>query len=138
MRPIVASFCLVLLSASSLEAQSRIAFVSERDGNVDIYAVNADGSSLTRLTNDPEADFYPAWSPDGTRIAFRRNLNHIMVMDADGSNVTLLAQLDGDNPEFDLTPQWSPDGSRILFDTSTEHGRDIFVVGADGSGRGRT
>ena len=51
-------------------AASRIAFASDRDGNWEIYVVNADGSGLVRLTNDPAADSTPSWSPDGRRIAF--------------------------------------------------------------------
>jgi dipeptidyl aminopeptidase/acylaminoacyl peptidase len=51
-------------------SQRRIAFVSSRDGNAEIYVMNADGTGLTRLTNDPAADFDPAWSSDGSRLAF--------------------------------------------------------------------
>jgi Tol biopolymer transport system component len=42
---------------------TRIAFESERDGNLEIYVMNADGSGVTRLTNDPASDSTPAWSP---------------------------------------------------------------------------
>ena len=48
----------------------RIAFHSERDGNPEIYVMNADGSNVTQLTNHPQYDLHPAWSPDGRRIAF--------------------------------------------------------------------
>ena len=48
----------------------RIAFHSERDGNPEIYVMNADGSDVTQLTNHPQYDLHPAWSPDGRRIAF--------------------------------------------------------------------
>jgi len=46
----------------------RIVFTSERDGNGEIYVMNADGSGLTRLTNNPARDIEPSWSPDGRRI----------------------------------------------------------------------
>src|SRR5213596_2254428 len=51
-------------------ASGQIAFVSDRDGNDEIYVMNADGSSPTRLTNNPATDFEPAWSPNAQKIAF--------------------------------------------------------------------
>src|SRR5215211_1632578 len=48
----------------------QIAFVSLRDGNDEIYVMNADGSGQTRLTDDPANNLSPSWSPDGERIAF--------------------------------------------------------------------
>ena len=68
---------------------SKIAFVSNEDGNQEIYVMNADGSNPTRLTNNSDVDFLPAWSPDGTSIAFVSRIGEgnfeIYVMDADGS-----------------------------------------------------
>ena len=49
---------------------SRIAIASDRDGDADIYVMDADGGNVQQLTDDPAGDWYPAWSPDGTRIAF--------------------------------------------------------------------
>lgn len=65
-----------------------IAFVSERDGNAEIYVVNADGTGLGRLTNDPAEDTGPAWSPDGTGITFASDRDgnfDIYAMNADGT-----------------------------------------------------
>ena len=71
----------------------RIAFVSERDGNAELYTIEADGSGLRRLTDDFALDDRPAWSPDGRRIAFsstrqprttRPGLERVYVMEADG------------------------------------------------------
>ena len=74
---------------------SRIAWSSERDGNREIYVMDADGSNPTNLTGDPGYDSSPAWSPDGQRILFnsRRDGNlEIYVMDADGSNQVRLTR----------------------------------------------
>lgn len=46
----------------------KIVFVSNRDGNPEVYVMNGDGSGQTRLTNSPEWEYAPRWSPDGTRI----------------------------------------------------------------------
>ena len=72
-------------------AQGRIAFSSFRDGNTEIYVVNADGSGQTNLTNHGADDRGPAWSPDGAKIAFwsdRAGNTEIYVMNADGSGQT--------------------------------------------------
>src|SRR5207247_1175602 len=84
-----------------------IAFVSARDGNQEIYVMNADGSGVSRLTNTPATDIDPAWSPDGRRIAFASDgdgthrIYDIYVMNADGSGVTRLS-------DSGREPAWKP------------------------------
>ncbi|HEY4635125.1 MAG TPA: hypothetical protein VIG92_01075, partial [Rhodospirillales bacterium] len=69
-------------------ATGRVAFVSFRDGNNEIYIMNADGSGQHNLTNDPGEDDVPAWAPDGARLAFASNRDgndEIYVINMDGS-----------------------------------------------------
>ncbi len=116
--------------AASGPGPGRIVFSSTRDGNSEIYVMNADGSHLTRLTSDPESDFEPAWSPDGKRVAFvshRPWTEEIFVMDADGSNVTQLTH------NLGHSPAWSPDGTRIAYENDPGIQYQIFVMDADGS-----
>jgi Tol biopolymer transport system component len=107
-----------------------IVFVSTRDGNPEIYSVKADGTNLTRLTNNPANDDAPVWSPDGKRIAFATDRDgswEIYVMNADGTNVvrrTFSASYSGD-------PCWSPDGNRIVYSTLSNGSLNIWTVSPD-------
>jgi len=77
---------------------NRIAFMSDQDGNWEVYAVGIDGSGLKRLTNNAARDGLPTWSPDAKSIAFvsdRSGAWAIWVMNADGSNQRKLFDLDG-------------------------------------------
>ena len=110
-----------------------VAFVSQRDGNPEIYAVDAAGRSPRRLTNDPALDGGPTWSPDGSRLAFHtaRDANlEIYTMDPNGTNLRRLT----DNPAADTDPAWSPDSSRIAFVSDRDGNSEIYVMSADGSG----
>ena len=92
-----------------VEVQARIAFVSQRDGNPEIYVMTADGKNQRRLTKNHHGDSSPSWSSDGKRIAFesqRAGNAEIYVMDADGGNQRRLTK----NHHGDSSPSWSPDG----------------------------
>jgi Tol biopolymer transport system component len=113
---------------------SRIAFVSYRDGNGEIYVMNADGSGQTNLTNNPWDDQDPTWSPDGSKIAFDSRLDDkmdIYLMNADGTGQTNLTN----SPGLDLDPHWSPDGSKIAFVSDRDGNNEIYVMNADGTGQ---
>ena len=100
MRVFFPSMIFVLLFGAA--AYPKIVFYSERDGNREIYTMNDDGSHLRRLTNNPAADFRAIWSPDGRTIAFmrgrytpeRRQVSHLILMNADGSNEKALTHDD--------------------------------------------
>ena len=112
-------------SQSAGATHSKIAFVSTRDGNSEIYVMDADGSNQTRLTNNPGRDGAPTWSPDGTRIAFastRDGNSDIYIMNADGSGVTRLTT----DPADDGGPSWSPDGSMIAFDSDRSGSSQVW------------
>jgi Tol biopolymer transport system component len=115
-----------------LKISKVIAFTSERDGEGDIYVMNADGSDPQRLTDDPAYDGWPTWSPDGLQIAFvstRSGNPDIYVMDADGSNVQQLTQ----HTANDIWPAWSPDGARIAFPSRRDGNFEIYVINVDGT-----
>jgi len=70
-----------------INAGTKIAFVSDRDGSDSIYVMDVDGSNVQRLTDDPWNATEPAWSPDGSQIVFVNDNQNISVMDADGGVV---------------------------------------------------
>jgi len=115
-------------------ANGRIAFVSNRDANDEIYLMNADGSAPANLTNHPAQDAAPAWSPDGTRIAFasdRDGDDDVYVMDAKGGAVTQISN----DPAPDFDPAWSPDGDQIVFASTRDHVEpELYVMDASGAG----
>ena len=128
-------------SANLLALTGHIAFVSKRAGNFEIYKMNANGTGVTRLTNNAAFDDVPDWSPNGTKIAFasdRDGHRQIYVMHADGSGVTRLTN----EGAIDWAPDWSPNGTKIAFQHLTHRivnrqfifSFDIAVIPAGGGG----
>ena len=131
-----------------VDAQAKIVFSSDRDGNWEIYAMDADGGNQRRLTNNPGRDRSPSWSPDGKRIVFVSNKDgdvrngkptaEIYVMDADGGNQRNLTN----HPDRDSSPSWSPDGKRIVFSSDRDrgeaaHNTEIYAMDDDGGNQER-
>ena len=89
--------------------------MSDRDGNAEIYVVNADGSGLTNLTRNPALDQSPAWSTEGDQLAFTSDRDDeefdIYTMSAGGGEARRLIA----RARSDHTPAWSPDGTQIAF-----------------------
>jgi TolB protein len=117
---------------------SKIVFRSNRDGatNPEIYSMNANGSNLTRLTNNAAEDSAPAWSPDGQHIAFSSRGGGragIYVIDASGADDHLITPSGND-------PAWSPDGSKIVFndlDPQPNNAFALYLINSDGSNRAK-
>ena len=110
---------------------TQIAFTSYRDGDSDIYVMDADGGNVQQLTDDPGWDALPDWSPDGTRIAFvsdRDGDREIYVMDVDGGNIQQLTN----DPGMDSDPEWSSDGAWIVFASNRDGDYDIYTMDAYG------
>jgi dipeptidyl aminopeptidase/acylaminoacyl peptidase len=109
----------------------QIAFMSQRDGNAEIYRMNADGTGQRRLTTDPAFDADPTFSPDGTQLAFtstRDGNPEIYVMAVDGSGQRRLTF----DPATDLEADWSPDGTRIAFESDRDGNMEIYAMNPDG------
>ena len=119
-------------SAPRSVAAGKLAFVSDRDGNTEIYTAQPDGSEVKRLTDDPAVDLTPQWSPNGDALAFGSNrTGKWEIYVADDSGVKRLT----DN-QAGLAPiAWSPDGSKIAFWHFVDDfpNTDIFVMNRDGS-----
>jgi serine/threonine protein kinase len=104
-----------------------IAFTSDREGNLDIYTMKADGTGVKRLTFNSGDDQAPRWSPDGTRIVYYAADGNLYVIAASGG----LPQQLTDSPEIEKWPDWSPDSLFIAYtatsgQTGSRHG--IFTI----------
>ena len=110
----------------------RIAFVSGRDQDEEIYVMNADGSNQVRLTYSQYADNEPMFSPDGRLIVFvsqRAGGHKLFIMNADGSDQRQLTDGQADQ-EYD--PYFSPDGQWIIYSSSRGGRYELWLIQPDG------
>src|SRR5216117_2055800 len=111
---------------------ARLAFVSQRDGNPEIYVMNADGTGATRLTNDPQADGRPSFTPDGQALVFQSSRTagkqQIWTVNVDGTGLTQLTR-----DSVNSSPAASPDGQTIAYVSSRNKDSDIWLMARDGS-----
>jgi len=126
------------VSTGARGGDGRILFQSNRgDGNIDVYAMDADSSNVQRLTFDQAVDRRARWSPDSTRIAFVSNRDgnsEVYVMNADGLDQTRITN----DSAFDWEPDWTADGRIVFqrgpFDCSSECA--LWIANPDGTGAG--
>ena len=110
----------------------KIAFISERDGNAEVYLMDAEGTDQTRITETEAAEYDLDWSPNGKRLLFiseRDGNAEVYVLEMDGNEQTRLTQ----NSAKDAQPRWSPNGKRIVFVSYLDGDGEIFVMEDDGA-----
>ena len=127
----------IMMSAAACgeEEPRRIAFVGGSPGSLRIYVMDANGQNQQMLARG----YRPAWSPDGTQIAYIASTGHdnteIFVIDADGDNQQQITDI---TPYSVKNLAWSPEGSQIAYIASTGHDNtEIYVIDADGDNQRR-
>ena len=136
------TLALALMACEGLGSSDRpIVYVSEADGNPDIYVVDADSGEANAVKRGPHSEFGPVWSPDGERIAFvtdasgSRDVNVILV---EGQGGTLPVSPEGDGTgSNEGAPHWNPEGDRVAYVSDVEGQADIYVSDLEGGGATR-
>jgi TolB protein len=133
-RPFLVSGRPGLNSSGSYSPDGRSLVCSlSRDGNAEIYKLDARGGNPERLTNHRAIDTSPCWAPTGREIAFtsdRTGSPEVHLMDADGGNLRRLTY----DVHYTDSPAWAPKGDRIAFVSRTDAGFDIWMCHPDGTG----
>lgn len=117
---------------SVLEVRGSLAYTVRERGQSDIWAVNIGSRTPVRVTNNPQDERDPAWSPDGRRLAYASNQDgnwEIYVFElASGTTTRLTYEL-----SFQGAPSWSPDGLWLAYESYQGNNLDVYVVPVDGS-----
>lgn len=130
-----------MFSFESVKAQANSGKIVFVDEFWRLLLINADGTGQTVLTEGGNVrDNNPVYSPDGSKIAFDRNIlgkTHIYIMNADGTNPVAVTS-DGPLPNtvFERYPTWSPDGTKLAFISDRDGPRksEIWIINVNGSG----
>ena len=123
-------------SAATSPTNGKIVFSSGRDGNSEIYSMNADGSGQTRLTNNAAEDAEPSISADGQTVVFRSQRDgnaEIYAMSIDGTGVTRITNV----AATDRDPSISADGQKVVFMSNRDGNFEIYSISIDGTGATR-
>lgn len=115
------------------------ASVDEKDGMVDVFSANVDGTSKFNISHDigDRTDATPRWSPDATKVTFARYGAYgasILVAKPDGSKMIDITPNPSTQGVWNIDPAWSPDGTRIVFASNRDGNFDLYSVRADGYG----
>ena len=114
----------------------KIAFISERDGNPEIYVMNSDATELKRITHTDGTEYDIAWSPDGRKLAYASDQDgsaEIYVVDIRSGDSQRLTR----NNVRDDQPVWSRDGDRIAFVSYLDGDGEIVMMDPDGKNQQR-
>ncbi len=98
----------------------------------EIWVMSADGTRMVQLTDTDDYEFDPAWSPDGSKIAYSDG-DDLYVMDADGTDVTQVTT----SPQPDMSPTWSPNGTQLAFHSLRNANYDVYKINVNGTGETR-
>ena len=114
-----------------------ILYISDRDGNNELYLYNLESQETKRLTNNTSNEKYTSWAPQGDRIAFttqyyeegKPDRNDVFILDLTSGEITQIT-----NNEFnDSEIAWSPQGDRIAFHSTREAGDQIYTMDTNGN-----
>lgn len=123
--------------SAQMPATDKIVFVSNRDGNSEIYIMNSDGSGQTNLTQHRENDYSPVWSPTGKQILFASEragkVSDLYVMDSRGEGVRRVFRRKMERRH----PTWSPDGEQIAYYRVDGGEIAIYTASIDGGAEKR-
>jgi Tol biopolymer transport system component len=110
----------------------RVAFNSDRTGDMNLFVHSVDDGSVAQITKGPGGDYQPNWSPDGNKLVFfssRSGTADIWAVDIETGELSQLTQ----RPSLEINPFYSPDGAHIAYQSDHDGRRELWVMNADGS-----
>jgi len=117
----------IALATVTYAAAGKIVFTSDRDGNPEIYLMDADGGNALRLTNNKAYDDQPSLAPKGDLVVFVSNRdgnNDLYLMDTEGKNIKRLTRTD----YSEMDPRFTPDGEAVTFTTMAKGDKDVAMI----------